>query len=40
MTVPSALTCHCWLVPPLQLQISTWVPAVVAWFGTSRHLLP
>ena len=39
-TVPSALTRHCWLVPPLQVQISTRVPAEVAWPGTSRHLLP
>ena len=39
-TVPSALIRHCWLVPPLQVQICTRVPAAVACPGTSRHLLP
>ncbi len=38
--VPSAFTRHCWFAAPLQDQICTRVPGVVAWFGTSRHLLP
>src|SRR6266700_8096331 len=39
-TVPSEFSVHCWFAPPLQSQICTLVPAVVAWPGTSRHLLP
>src|SRR5204863_8626049 len=29
---------HLWLVPPLQVQISCWVPSVVLLPGSSRHL--
>ena len=39
-TVPLLLIVHCWLVPPLQSQIWTAAPSVVAAPATSRHLLP
>src|ERR1700727_1565269 len=29
---------HCWLAPPLQVQISSWAPLVVLEAGSSRHL--
>lgn len=38
MSEPEAECVQVWLAPPLQLQISAWVPAVVVEFGTSRHL--
>jgi hypothetical protein len=38
--VPLALTFHCWLVPPLQAQITTAVPLLVPCPKASRHLLP
>src|ERR1022692_4182411 len=31
-------TDHCWLLPPLQVQRSSWVPCVVLNPGSSRHL--
>src|ERR1700722_7561533 len=31
-------TDHCWLLPPLQVHRSSWVPCVVVKFGSSRHL--
>src|SRR3954470_1587694 len=36
--VPLALTVHCWLVWPLQSQISTFVPGAVWLLYASRHL--
>src|SRR5438876_1027880 len=36
--VPSVLSCHCWFEPPLQSQITTFVPAVVPLLLASRHL--
>ena len=29
---------HCWLVPPLQVHRSSWVPLAVLELGSSRHL--
>src|SRR5688572_1048244 len=37
LIVPLVLTVHCWLVPPVQSQIRTTVPAG-ALAGASRHL--
>src|SRR5687767_573606 len=39
-TVPLALRFHCWLVPPWQSQMVTWVPLLVPAPLASRHLLP
>src|SRR3954465_15999713 len=39
-TVPSEFSRHCWLAPPVQVHICTPVPALAAWLGTSRHMLP
>src|SRR5438046_635195 len=36
--VPLALTVHCWLAPPLQVQSTTFVPGVVPLPSASRHL--
>src|SRR6266581_4761695 len=30
--------CHCWLLPPLQVHSTSWVPLVVLNPGSSRHL--
>lgn len=38
--VPLVLMSHCWLVPPLQSQMTTAVPLVVPLFLASRHLSP
>src|SRR6266516_1397796 len=36
--VPLDFTVHSWLAPPLQVQISTFVPGLVCLSRTSRHL--
>src|SRR5689334_13398939 len=36
--VPSALSCHCWLAPPVQVQIRILAPDDAV--GASRHLFP
>src|SRR5215217_3470022 len=38
--VPLLLTFHCWLVAPVQSQVSTLAPAAVLEPATSRHRLP
>jgi hypothetical protein len=37
---PLALTFHCWLSPPWQSQMMTWVPLLVPAPLASRHLVP
>jgi hypothetical protein len=36
--VPAAVACHCWLAPPVQVQISTGALLVFSSRQMSRHL--
>src|SRR6184192_1194729 len=37
VVLPTRSAAHCWLVPPLHVHCSSWVPSTVDLSGTSRH---